>query len=60
MRYGLMTQVLMASTAATAIVIVTAQSTTVSHGGGIDDVMRSRGPLTTESEPCSAPAASSR
>ena len=59
-RYGFTTQVLIASTAATAIAIVTAQSTTVSQGAGSDEVRRSSGPLTSASAPGSAPGASSR
>ena len=59
-RYGLTTHALIARTAATAIAIVTTQSTIVSQGAGSDAVMRSSGPLTTASSPCFAHAASSR
>ena len=60
MRYGLTTQALIASTATTAIAIVSTQSTTVSHGAGSDPVMRSSGPLTKPTALCSAPGASAR
>ena len=57
-RYGFTTHALIASTAATAIAIVTAQSTIVSQGAGSDEVRRSSGPLTTASLP--APLAAPR
>ena len=59
-RYGLTTHALIARTAATAMAIVTTQSTIVSQGAGSVAVTRSSGPLTTPSSPCSGRAARSR